>query len=262
LKYSNNIIKERRITMTAQSDALAAKLATIQAIAKEDVKYPSMPVDTYIQEARYLHKWCLPDKNPLKAAGLDWKLVDDLPVRADAATEAQSIWHDVMFGREEAQKKWAALSPAGYELRDEILHFMRYAYRDMPDMSTRVESVAEGSSDSDMIQDLNDLAVIGRENLEPLVAVGFDPKKLEEAASKSKELGSLRADASVDKAADQEKKLVRDQAYTHLKEAVDTIRQCGQFVFWKDQDRVKGYASDYLRQAGKSSKKEPAPETE
>jgi hypothetical protein len=113
-----------------------------------------------------------------------------------------------------------------------------------------------------LVEDLNDLAVIGRENLAPLLAVGFDPKKLDEAASKSKELGSLRADASVDKAADQEKKLVRDQAYTHLKEAVDAIRQCGQFVFWKDEDRARGYASDYLRQARKASKKEPAPETE
>lgn len=241
--------------MTSQSDALAAKLEIIQAIVKAAVKYPSLPMDTYFQEAQYLYKWCLPDKSALTAAGLDWALVEDLPVRIDAAGEAQSIWHNVMFGREEAQKKWAALSPAGYELRDELLHFMRYAYRKHPDMHTRVDSVAEGSSDADMIQDLNDLAVIGRNNLDPLIAVGFDPTKLDEVASKSNELGELRADASVDKGADREKKLLRDKSYTHLKQAVDAIRECGQFVFWKNEDRAKGYASEYMRQARKASKK-------
>ena len=116
-----------------------------------------------------------------------------------------------------------------------------------------------------MIQDLNDLAVIGRENLEPLTAVGFDPVKLDEAASLNVSLGELRADASVDKAADREKKLLRDQAYTHLKEAVDTIRECGQFVFWKNEDRAKGYVSDYLRKNRRryqSKAEETAPEVD
>lgn len=233
--------------MTAQSDALAAKLSTIQAITKDDTKYPAMPMDTYLQEARYLHKWCADDRTALVGAGLDWTLVDDLPIRIDAAAEAQSEWHNVMFGREEAQKQWALLSPGGYELRDELLHFMRYAYRAIAELATRVDSVAEGSSDADMIQDLNDLSIIGRENLAPLLAVGFDAAKLDEAAMKSKELGDLRAGASVDKEADRERKAIRDRAYTHLKEAVDTIRECGQFVFWKDDDRRRGYSSEYNR---------------
>jgi len=191
--------------------------------------------------------------------------VEDLLLRVLAAAEAQSEWRNVMFGREEAQKQWAALSPKGYALRDELLHFMRYAYRDLPDLQTRVDSVAEGSSDADMIQDLNDLAVIGRENLNPLAAVGFAPIKLDEAASLNASLGALRPDASVDKAADREKKLLRDQAYTHLKEAVDTIRECGQFVFWKNEDRAKGYASDYLRKNRKRAEakaRETAPEVD
>jgi hypothetical protein len=233
--------------MTAQSEALAAKLGILNAIGSKDLQYPSMPMDTFLQEARYLYKWAGADRDALLAAGLDWSLVEDLPVRADAASEAQSEWHNVRFGREEAQQQWALLSPAGYALRDEILHYMRYAYRALPELQTRVSVVAEGSSDSDMIQDLNDLAVIGRENLQPLLAVGFDAAKLDEAASKSRELAGLRADASVDKRADRERKLLRDRAYTHLKQAVDEVRRCGQFVFWKNDERLVGYASEYLR---------------
>ncbi len=89
--------------MTAQSDALEAKLSTIRNISKEDLKYPSMSMDTNIQEAQYLYKWTLPDRKALTHAGLDWSLVADLPTRADATSEAQSLWHNTRFGREEAR---------------------------------------------------------------------------------------------------------------------------------------------------------------
>ena len=68
----------------------------------------------------------------------------------------------------------------------------------------------------------------------------------------------LRADSSVDKDADREKKQLRDKSYTHLKEAVDAIRDCGRFVFWKDEKRSKGYASDYLRQNRKRAEAKKA----
>ena len=61
----------------------------------------------------------------------------------------------------------------------------------------------------------------------------------------------------MDKDADRELKLTRDRAYTHLKEAVDAIRECGQFVFWKDEDRRKGYASDYNRKKNARAAQKP-----
>ncbi len=94
--------------MTVQSAALDAKREAIQAIIKEAIRYPSMPMDTYLQEAHYLYQWCQPDRATLLRAGLDWLLVEDLPLRILAAAEAQSLWHNVMFGREEAQQLWAA----------------------------------------------------------------------------------------------------------------------------------------------------------
>jgi len=40
---------------------------------------------------------------------------------------------------------------------------------------------------------------------------------------------------------------IRGQAFTHLKEVVDLIRQCGQYAFWRNAGRLKGYRSNYLR---------------
>ena len=44
--------------------------------------------------------------------------------------------------------------------------------------------------------------------------------------------------------------------YSTMKQAVDEIRATGQYVFWRDEDRKKGYVSQYLkrvRNRGKSN---------
>jgi hypothetical protein len=234
--------------MTAQSDALEAKMPCLMEIKKEDAKSPDMPMDKFTSEALFLHKWCQPDREALVDRGLDWTLVEDLPIRVLAVEEAESCWANVRFGREDAMKQWLIESPDGYRLRDELLHELRFAFHAYPELQTRVSAVADGSGDADMIQDLNDLAVIGRENPEPLATTNFNKGLLEQAAEKSRTLGELRAEATVDKVAYRDAKVVRDRAYTHLKEAVDEIRRCGQFVFWKDEDRLAGYSSAYKRQ--------------
>jgi len=54
-----------------------------------------------------------------------------------------------------------------YELRDSLVHAMLYAYRKMPDIYGRIQSIAEGTGDPDMILDLNTASVIGLANPEP-----------------------------------------------------------------------------------------------
>jgi hypothetical protein len=44
-----------------------------------------------------------------------------------------------------------------------------------------------------------------------------------------------------------EVKKIRNQAYTHLKEAVDLIYDCGKFVFCENPARLNGYCSNHLR---------------
>ena len=51
-----------------------------------------------------------------------------------------------------------------------------------------------------MIQDLNDLTVLGRENPALLLAAGIDEAKLTEASTLSDEMATLLAQANGDKA--------------------------------------------------------------
>ena len=235
------------IAKSTQEKVLEEILPKLREIPNENILQLTIPVRVLVQEAFGLMQWCQKDKEQLERAGLDWGLVDDLPKRALAAKEAQSSWGNSRFIREDVQRRWNELSHESYELRNELIHYMRYAYRTDSDLLSRVNRISDGNKDTDMIQDLNDLAMLGRENLSPLIAVGLDSARLVEAADKSMELGVLKADATITRSEAREQKLVRDLTYTYLKDAIDTIRQCGQFVFWKNAERIAGYGSKYFR---------------
>lgn len=224
------------------------KLETLRAIEDDKVTPPSnIPVDVYIQESENLYQWCQPDKDELTAKGLSWELVEDLPARSGTLRYAESLWNAERFTREEAAKKWAEDSPLAYELRDDLLDDLRFAFRKNPQLSGRVKAIADGRSHADMIQDLNDLSVLGKENPELLAAINYDMSLLDQAAQMADEMADLLASATGEKAFSSETKKIRDQAYTHLKEVVDEIHAYGQYVFRDNDDRIKGYRSHYLR---------------
>ena len=115
-----------------------AKLKEITAIRDEDVKKPNMPVGEAVQEAENVVAWSKDDKAILTKVGLDWLLVEDLPIRAGACRYAQSIWARESQSREEAQKEWNAKSPDAFDLRDELVHHFLFAFRKEPDLPGRV----------------------------------------------------------------------------------------------------------------------------
>ena len=242
--------------MTTQDD-YKAKLDVIQAIGDNETTAPTMPVDVFIQEAENLYRWCQDDKEGLTGAGLDWALVEDLQVRTGACREAQSIWFQNRFTHEEAQKEWDIKSPEAYDLRDKLIQALRYAYRKDPILLGRVSEIRDGWSHADMIQDLNDIAVLGKDNPEPLEQINLDLALLDAAALTADEMGDLLAKSTTDRGETGSIKIVRDKAYTHLKEAVDEIRACGKYVFANNGERRKGYTSAHYRKhnsPGRSAK--------
>jgi hypothetical protein len=228
-------------------DDYLAKIAIIEAIPDDQMKSPNMPVDHYIQEAENLYQWCLPDKEKLTAASLDWIFVEDLPVRAGAAREAQSNWFIERFTRKEAEKEWNEKSPAAYDLRDTLLHHFRFAFRKDAGLLNRVSQIADGGGHADMIQDLNDLSLLGKDHTDMLEAISFDAALLDAAAATADEMAAILSLTTADRADNSRERITRDKAVTYLREAVDEIRNCGQYVFWRNEERFKGYVSHYFK---------------
>jgi hypothetical protein len=236
-----------------------AKLALFEQMPASAAMSPTVPVDKEVQEAENTLTWCQPDKARLIAGGLDWTLVEDLPVRAAALRHAESLWFATRFTNEEAEQLWNVKSPGGFDLRNEILHHALRGYRKHPDLLARVQKVAEGSGNDDMIQDLSDLAVLCKANPEPLKTINFDMTTIDLAIDFSSSLGALLAAATTDRQAQDKARVIRDKAYAHLKEALDEIREAGQYVFYREPERLKGYASEYNRRRNNSKAQTKSP---
>lgn len=231
-------------------------LSEIQAIGPEKATTPTMPVNVFITEAENLYHWCPDDRVSLINAGLNWNLVTVLPTRAGACREAQSIWNKERNSRQQSEQDWKDQSPAAFDLRNQLIHTFRYAFRKEEGLTGRIDEIAQGDSNSDMVQDLNDLSVLGKANLDLLTAINFDAALLDTAANLSDTMGDLLGATNGERKKDSEAMLIRDQAFTLLKEAVDEIRECGKFVFWRNPDRLKGYSSDYWKNKKTTTEKD------
>ena len=234
------------------------KLQVIKAIGPDSIKTPSgIPVEIYIQEAEILYQWCQADKEALVAAGVDWSMVEDILVRCGALANAEALWMKERFGKEESRRKWSQEYPLAYKLRNDLVHHFRYAFRKDGPLSGRVDAIADGTGHADMIQDLINLSVLGKANPELLAKINFDMSLLDQASQMSDQLSPLWAMAIGERMEYSENKIIRDQAYTHLKEAVDEVRDCGQYIFWHNDLRLRGYRSPYLRKVRNKDKENP-----
>jgi len=222
-------------------------LPVIQAISPETVVTPTVPVDVFVQEAENLAHWCIGDQADLVNASLDWDLVTSLPVRAGACRESQSIWIKERNMSQEAELLWKAEAPAAFGLRDQLLHTFRYAFRKDAGLLARLDEIALGDSNADMVQDLNDLSILGKAHLDLLVPINFSPDALDGAAATADRMADLLGATNGERKEVSQAMIIRDKAYTYLKLAVDEIRECGKFVFWRNPDRLKGYVSDYWK---------------
>jgi hypothetical protein len=204
-------------------------------------------VEIYIQEAEMLLAWCQVDKDSLTASGLDWTVVEDLPIRCGALRQAEAQWQIEQELRRNAEKIWVRECPKGYAFRDELIHHFNYAFRDKSSLIKKVKEIANRSTHDGMIDGLYDLNILGMIHQYLLEKIGFDFTLLEQAVQKSDDLASKKEAASFDSEDYLDTKKIRAQAYTHLKDAVDHIYDYGRYVFWKDTARLKGYSSNHLR---------------
>ncbi len=225
-----------------------AKLAVLNALPQEEVKAPTTPVDTIVQESENLFIWAQEDKKVLLGKGLDWnRFILDLPIRTGACRYAQAVWMKERYSQEEAAKTWKQEAPKAYDFRNDLLADLRFAFRKRTDLLARVRTISDGEGDADMIQDLMDISVLGKANTDELEDVNYDFARLDLAAQQSDGLAELLAKANGAMLDNSKAKEIRDRAYTHLKEAMDEVRDTGKYAFRKDPERFKGYISRYKR---------------
>ncbi|MCP4213760.1 MAG: hypothetical protein GY765_03840 [bacterium] len=240
----------------SHAENYSLKIDEIKAVPVGKLHPIGVPVRTFAKEAVGLYEWALDDRARLEVEGLPPALLDDIPVRGSALREAQSNWVICRNEKKEAARQWAAIAPEAEDLASVLQHRFYFAFRDNPQPLGRLREVSKGRKQEDLVQFLNDLSKLGSKYQDLLVTGTFDMSLLDRTAAYSFQLDKILGVKAKNRKESTEIKLIRDQAYTLLKDAVDEVREYGQFIFWRDDLRSKGYASDYLRQANKEDPEE------
>ncbi|MBK3517666.1 hypothetical protein [Carboxylicivirga marina] len=212
-------------------------------IRNDEILKPNMPIKQAVYEAEDLSSWCSKDQEALIEVGVPETHFTNLNLAAGALRHAESIWNDDDDSRKEAELKWRETEPLAYDVLEELVHICFFVYDEDQSLLNKVREIASGNSDADLIQGLNDLAVIGKNHPHPLLKVEL----LNKASQYSSELGDIRATANSEKFEATESLMNRNKIYTLLKRYTDDIRRSGKFVFWRDEDRLIGYSSKYHR---------------
>jgi len=236
------------------------KLEVISAIKDSQIKKPHhIPVGIYIQEAENLYICALDDKEVLIAGGLAPELIEDLPTRCGALTAAESKWQEEWNITNKSALEWKEQSPIAYDLRKKLLADFLHAFRKHPGLVKKIRAISPIGGHAKMIKDLNDLSLLGKDNTRLLEVINFDLSLLDKAAQTSREMAILLDEMNRDREREKhsEAKKIRDQAYTHLKEAVDEILETGRYVFRQDKRHLRAYASEYRRQIKRKQKRKP-----
>ncbi|SHE69366.1 hypothetical protein SAMN05444274_102126 [Mariniphaga anaerophila] len=223
------------------SDDFAQWSDEIQNVPTDTIKLPNLPVDDFVARTETLAVNANEDRDALAGAGMDMSLIDELTSLSGALRYCQAQWMSIFRAREEAQIQWKEQSPQAYEFRDELLHSLSFAYRNMDDVKRKVMRIREGNTNADMVQDLLELAILGEKYPEPLVAINFDAGKLTEARALSHSMSELLAAANGAAGEGNETKVLRDKAFTLLAEKDGIVREYGRYVFWKDEAKRERY---------------------
>ncbi|WP_321515996.1 hypothetical protein [Marinifilum fragile] len=233
--------------MSDQQDLLD-HLEEINAVPEENIKYCDIPYWIFIGEVESLHSRAKQDLPMLLAFNFDATKLDRMLSLTGAMRTAQANWETKQTLKQVAVENWRKEAPIMYELHDELIDFMEFAFRNHEDLLNRLSAIKEGDSKADTIQDMASLSVLGKDNVELLTAVNFEVEKLDAAAVIADRMGTLLGEVNGKMYFEDDIKLTRDRCYTLLREVVDEVRNYGKFVFRKNHEKRQGYISKYKRQ--------------
>lgn len=241
------------------------KREAIEAVPMKRVKRPDkMPVATYNAEAEALYHSCQEDREELEAYGLDWELVNDLQLRVGALRHAESLWGArKRRSMRNLLEKWEQLRVEALKIMKILLPAYRHAFCNEPVTLGKLKGIARSCSKVEFLSRLGLLIGIGRGNLEELERVGFEVSLIRELDELYAEMSKVHGKKLSEEKRTSEDLIIRNKAYTYLKELVDEIKRVAGAALWNKPDRLDYYHSTYMRlkKAKQARKKESKQES-
>lgn len=201
---------------------------------------PDVGVKTLLDQARDLRKVAAKDVAALtKGTDLEAGGVDALAVRADLLERAEDDWDDLRTRRAEASLVEARA--AAEALKRPATRALRYFLRADAEVEARLDEIAQGSGDADLVDDLRRLANLVDAAGDALAKAKDLPN---DAATQLRAAAEALGDASSGAAASTEAGdalALRNRAFWWLRESMDEVRAAGRYVFADDARRLSKY---------------------
>lgn len=227
------------------TELLQAEMQKAMAIEAKGVLLPHMPIKDFLQEAGDLIEVCNADISELQKVNINIDTVSRLEPAIELLRDFQTQWMDERKDMEEARKEWNDLYPEALTIKKELLETMRFVFSDNAQLQVRLSEITSGRDYADTIQDLHDLAYMGKKDIRPFNAINYDVSIFDKANELSNELMLLLGRMNGTSDDDNKIKFNRDRAYTNLKTVVDYVRRYGKYVFRNNPSRSQMYARAY-----------------
>jgi len=234
--------------------ALETVRPLLDAIPAESIKSPDRPVEVYVNQAYKIAARAVHNRAAIEATKFDWSRVEQIPLLCGALREVSSAWDDVQFKNPSSMKQWLLFKTTGEKLFYDLVTTSRFVFRKNDAELAQITRICDGASNASLLQNLNDIAVFGRERTESFAAVDITMKQFEEAAELSVTMSNLLATATVDKESANEKRILRDRAYTALKIIIDDLIAHARYALRNDKDVVEFYTVEYTPRKSRTTK--------
>lgn len=234
------------------SKTLEEVIIEVMKLSVEGFKRCPMSYDIYTQEAQDLNVWLQPDKETLIKRGCNPVFIEELPLRIEVLRDAEA---KMVQAEKTAHSIWKECSAEGFRLVSDMYSDFCQAFKGNKDLLGQVKALHEkkGDPDANMVQNLREYGTLGKAYANLVTAIGFEIEKCDYGITLSKTLEIKLAECNAEMK-NSPHVVYCKQAYLHLKESVDKIRDTGKFINKKNKERARGYASEFLRQRAQKYK--------
>jgi hypothetical protein len=241
--FHHHNFQPKEFTVRTSLDDLMEARPVFEKFPEQKIVATGMPLRHYAQEAVMAYHRFVKDKDALITGGMDFSIVEKLEVNIGASRQLASEASTTTLPSSSKQKEWEIAKEEAELLAYDIKEATLYAFRSRVDLTAKIHFIYnEGGSNADQIQDLNDLAVIGKANRELMEAVGYDMANFDRAAELSKIMAELLALATLDKSTSPALRILRDKAFTVVKTTIDELNLLARFVFRSDKAKAATFA--------------------
>lgn len=242
--------------MLSSTEAFEKHRTKIEAVSEEEMLSPHMPREEIVGENRAFNLNVQADAELLLKNGLDPEYLSSLDERISAFAHTYALYETSQFGKPEARLQWEQKFPEVNDFKWDMIDTLLYALRKEKDSKKveQIKMIAKGKGKRDLVFDLKDISFAIENNRPALEKINFDFLNAEKSRNWFDEFSNLLAASEMSPAELDEAKTMAFKAYTYLMQAVKEIRDCGQFVFRKDEARLALYKSEWYQELGKMKK--------